>query len=182
MTGQLRSVQGCVGVQMGIAVNSHGVGQGQHHKGQGPPCGWGHQREREEFCGLRERCGEKQGGGCARCGPAISLASVGRWTRGWHLQVASLAEVGLGAGGWVWSGATAEPEDGPCATGQVKRPSAGTPLPVSMVQNTHTYKNNTPCTGVGPAARAPSHKCGGPSTRSSCRPPSSSGSWNETCS
>lgn len=39
--------------------------------------------------------------------------------------------------------------------------------PVSTVQNIHTYKNNTPCTGGGPLRRcvsvSPSCRCAGPS-------------------
>lgn len=57
-----------------------------------PPVDGGGQRE-AGFCGLREKRGESW----AESGTAIALASGGRWMRGWHLQVASLAEVDSGA-------------------------------------------------------------------------------------
>lgn len=42
------------------------------------------------------------GRGWKSCSPGFR----GRCMRGWHLQVASFGEVGLGAGRWVWAEAS----------------------------------------------------------------------------
>lgn len=83
-----------VGVQGDVDVSSHAGGMGQSHKRQGPPCGWG----RPEKKGCPVASGRGIGRSREGAGPALALDLGGRWVRGWHLQ-ASLAEVGLGAGG-----------------------------------------------------------------------------------
>lgn len=100
VAGQLRRVgpSRAVGVRVGVEVSSHGAGTGQSHKCQEPHVDGGGQRNRGLWGG--------EGGGAeawARWGevPATVLASGGRGMRRRHLQAASLAKVGLGAGGQV---------------------------------------------------------------------------------